>query len=325
MLAGIIRKEKPAIIHAASGYRGYEIAVMAKTLSDHFSIPWIYEVRSFHEHTWTSDSFHAKTASHTEQRMERENSLMLLADHVVTISETMKEAIIERGVDAERITVVPNAVDMDSFAPQKKKAKLIRQLGLRKKTVLGYISNISRREGHDILIKAIPLMVKTNPNIVLLIVGDGREKSNMEKLVSELHIENQVIFTGNIDHRQIKDYYSIIDLFIVPRRRDYASDLVTPLKPYEAMAMKIPLLVSNRPALLEIIGENRGFSFATENVKDLAEVAIGCLENISECGKRTEAAFKWLIKNRTWAMNAVIYKNLYADILQKHRDDNNDD
>ena len=125
LLAGIIRKESPQIIHAASGYKGYELATMADTLSRHFSIPWIYEVRSFHEHTWTNDHFQAETSIHTKLRMDKENSLMHRATHVVTISDSMKEAIIERGIPEEKVTVVPNAVDTDYFKPKKKNSKLV--------------------------------------------------------------------------------------------------------------------------------------------------------------------------------------------------------
>ena len=132
LLAGIIRKEAPGIIHAASGYKGYELATMADTLSRHFSIPWIYEVRSFHEHTWTNDHFQAETSIHTKLRMDKENSLMQRADHVVTISESMKEAIIDRGIPEEKITVVPNAVDTTYFKPKKKSTKLINSLGIKK-------------------------------------------------------------------------------------------------------------------------------------------------------------------------------------------------
>jgi glycosyltransferase involved in cell wall biosynthesis len=315
MLAGIIRHQTPSIIHAASGYKGYELAVMAKALSDHFSLPWIYEVRSFHEHTWTNDDFQAKTSSHTKQRMVRENSLMQKADHIVTISESMKAAIIERGIDAEKITVVPNAVDCEKFKPKRKKARLLRTHGLRKKKVLGYISNMSRREGHEILIKAMPAIIENHPDAMLLLVGDGRERPALEKLTSECGVVDHVIFTGNVDHGLITDYYAIIDLFIVPRRRDYAADLVTPLKPYEAMAMKIPLLVSDRPALKEIIGDDRGFSFETENIEDLAGAVDECLSNPSECSKRSRHAHSWLLENRTWDLNAEVYKDLYRRVL----------
>lgn len=314
LLAGIIRKEAPGIIHAASGYKGYELATMADTLSRHFSIPWIYEVRSFHEHTWTNDHFQAETSIHTKLRMDKENSLMQKANHVVTISESMKEAIIKRGIPEEKITVVPNAVDTTYFKPKKKSAKLINSLGVKNKSVIGYISNMSYREGHDVLIKAFKTISKEVTDAVLLLVGNGREKENLEKLVNELGLEEKVIFTGNVDHSLIKEYYALIDLFVVPRRRDYAADLVTPLKPYEAMGMKIPLLMSDRAALKEIIGEDRGFIFKTEDEEDLANVAIGCLNDPSECKRRANIAHEWLIANRTWEMNAEIYKQLYTEL-----------
>jgi len=316
LLAGIIRKESPQIIHAASGYKGYELATMADTLSRHFSIPWIYEVRSFHEHTWTNDHFQAETSIHTKLRMDKENSLMHRATHVVTISDSMKEAIIERGIPEEKVTVVPNAVDTDYFKPKKKNSKLVGSLNLKNKTVLGYISNMSYREGHDVLIRAFKKITSQIDNSILLLVGSGREKENLENLVKQLNLSDKVIFTGNVDHSLIKDYYALIDLFVVPRRRDYAADLVTPLKPYEAMGMKIPLLMSDRAALKEIIGEDRGFIFKTEDEEDLANVAINCLNNKDECSKRASIAHEWLINNRTWKMNAEIYKNLYSKIIK---------
>ena len=317
LLAGLIRKENPAILHAASGYKGYELATMAKVLSDHFSIPWIYEVRSFHEHTWTKDVFYANNSWHTKQRMLKENALMHQANHVVTISDSMKEALITRGIPEEKITIVPNAVDIQSFVPGRKSRKLVKKLGVEKMKILGYISNMSLREGHDILIRAIPHIVKEYPDIILLIVGDGPQKDNLEKLVRDLDIESKVIFTGKVDHAEVQDYYRLIDLFIVPRRRDYASDLVTPLKPYEAMALEIPLVVSDRKALIEIIGEDRGFSFKTEDHEDLARVVFDCLKNPDKCKARADAAKKWLINNRTWKKNADIYQELYSKLIKE--------
>ena len=316
LLAGIIRKEAPEIIHAASGYKGYELATMADTLSRHFSIPWIYEVRSFHEHTWTNDHFQAETSIHTKLRMDKENSLMERANHVVTISESMKEAIVARGIPEDKITVVPNAVDTSYFKPIKKNSKLMNSLGIKNKSVIGYISNMSYREGHDVLIKAFKTISQKVDDAVLLLVGSGREKENLENLVNQLGLNEKVIFTGNVDHSLIKQYYALIDLFVVPRRRDYAADLVTPLKPYEAMGMKIPLLMSDRAALKEIIGEDRGFIFKTEDEEDLAQVAIECLNDKEECKRRANVAHEWLVANRTWDMNAEIYKKLYSNLTR---------
>jgi glycosyltransferase involved in cell wall biosynthesis len=318
MLAGIIRNEQPALIHAASGYKGYELAVMAESLSRHFGIPWIYEVRSFHEHTWTNDPKYAMNSEHTRLRIEKENSLMKKAECVVTISESMKQAIIERGIEPDSITIVPNAVDRYRFKPLQRNEALQLELGLKDSFTLGYISNMSLREGHDILIKAIPTLIKEHRNVKLLLVGDGKERENLEKLVEELKIQDRVIFTGNVDHSKIQEYYALIDLFVVPRRQDYASDLVTPLKPFEAMAMKIPLLVSDRPALLEIIGEDRGFSFRTEDSQHLAEMISQFINNPNKAAIRVENAAKWISESRTWEHNAQIYTDLYCELANSN-------
>jgi len=321
LLAGLIRTENPEILHAASGYKGYELATMAKVLSEHFSIPWVYEVRSFHEHTWTKDIFYANNSWHTKQRILKENSLMMHATQVVTISESMKEALIDRGIPAEKITIVPNAVDIDSFLPGQKSKKLIKRLKLEKKKILGYISNISIREGHEVLIRSLPLILEEHPDAVIMIVGDGPEKDNLIQIVSELEIEEKVLFTGKVDHSEIQDYYRLIDLFIVPRKRDYASDLVTPLKPYEAMALEVPLIVSDRKALIEIIGKDRGYSFKTEDPEDLANLVCYCLNNMDECKSRAKTARAWLIKNRTWEKNAQLYRKLYENIRREWAND----
>ena len=162
----------------------------------------------------------------------------------------------------------------------------------------------------------MPQVIEKIDDAILLVVGDGPEKDNLEKLVRDLEIENKVIFTGKIDHAEIQDYYRIIDLFIVPRKRDYASDLVTPLKPYEAMALEIPLIVSDRKALLEIIGKNRGFSFKTGDFEDLADTVIKCFSNYDNAKTKAKSARTWLIENRTWEKNAQIYKKLYSKLTK---------
>jgi len=316
MLQSIVEKERPCLIHAASGYRGFEMAIMANALSKRYGIPWIYEVRSFHEQTWTDDRQFAVDSERTRLREKRENSLMREADKVVTISESMLRALIERGVDSENISVVPNAMDASMFRPGKKKLKLSRSLNLHKKFVIGYISNMSMREGHDILVNAFNIVSESIEDARLLLVGDGKERDSISRLVSDYGISDKVIMTGEIDHQDVVDYYRLIDLFVVPRRRDYAADLVTPMKPYEAMALKIPIIVSDRDALMEIIGEDRGRSFETEDAEDLARVILDCQINYSDCEKTAESAREWLVENRTWKQNGEIYAKLYEQLTE---------
>lgn len=317
--ASVIRRQGGSVIHAASGYHGYDLALKGLALGKHFDLPVIYEARSFHEHTWTGDRFYGECSTYTEMRKAQEHRCMRQADWVVTISNTMVEALSARGVDRGKITVIPNAINPDKFRTIDVDRTLRSQLFNSGQNVVGYISNISRREGHDVLLRAIAELRRRGTNVACLIVGEGPERESLQTLSRNLGIAEHVVFTGKVDHGDIDRYYSVIDVFVVPRRRDYASDLVTPLKPYEAMAMRKPLLVSDRPALREIVGQNeeRGLVFRSEAHVDLAEKVQLFVESPHLQRRMAEKGRRWVLSERTWDANAKRYKELYAELLER--------
>ena len=315
--AASIRDFRPHILHAASGVRGYELALKALALRKIFDIPVIYEVRSFHEHTWAPMSIAVEMAEYTQMRIIQENRCMREADMVVTICERMRTAIAARGIPKEKIHVVPNGVNPDHFPPQDADPALRDELGLSGK-ILGYVSNISRREGHDILLRAAREMISKGNDISVLIVGDGPEKANLERLALELGMNDRVCFTGSVPHADVARYYALIDLFVVPRRRDFAADYVTPLKPFEALALGKTILISDRPALEEVItpGE-RGWSFKTEDAMDLAKQAEILLADPVLMKRLAETGRNWVITERNWAMNAKRYEEIYNLVVDQ--------
>jgi glycosyltransferase involved in cell wall biosynthesis len=316
--AAILRKVRPAIIHAASGIRGYELALKALALRERFGIPVVYEVRSLHEHSWGPSGLSTEISELTDARARQENRCSLAADKVVTISQCMREELIDRGVPEDKIVVVPNAVDGSKFVVQPRDDAFRARIGIQSRVVLGYISNVSRREGHDVLLSALPLLRNRGYDAGLLIVGVGPELENLKALAGSLGIAEHVVFTGAVPHDDINDYYAAIDIFVVPRRRDYASDLVTPLKPFEAMAMERTIIVSDRPALSEVVEPGkRGMTFRTESPESLARVAAELIEN-NELARRLAAeGRRWVLENRTWEQNAEAYRNVYEELLQR--------
>lgn len=310
--ASVIRKHGGALIHAASGYHGFDAALKGLALRRHFSIPMIYEVRSFHEHTWTREHYAAEVSPYTALRKGQEERCMREADFVVTISESSRTVLSERGVPAEKITVIPNAIDEAFFSERNIEASFRDRFAKPGQKIVGYISNISYREGHSILLRGIERLRARGCDVVGLIVGDGPLRNELEELAVELGIGNYVHFVGSIDHAEIPAYYAITDIFVVPRRRDYAADFVTPLKPYEAMAMRIPLVVSDRPALQEIVaGGKRGKVFRTEEPDDLARVVEELIRHPEDARRIADAAYTWVTTERTWRQNARRYKDLY--------------
>ncbi|MEX2658819.1 MAG: glycosyltransferase family 4 protein [Acidimicrobiales bacterium] len=316
--AAIIRRCGADLIHAASGFRGYELALKGIALARHFGIPLVYEVRSLHEHLWGSPRMRDKLGREwTQLRIAQENRCMGEADAVVTISRAMREVLVARGVAEDKITIIPNAVDVAAFEPAAPDLPLKRRLGLPDGApVVGYISNVSHREGHDVLLRGFAAVARVRDDVRCLVVGDGPERTGIERLAASLGIGDRVVFTGEVDHREIRRYYSIIDVFVVPRRPDYAADHVTPLKPFEALALERAMIVSDLPSLREIVGEEeRGLLFRPEDPAALARRIGDLLDDPARRRTLGGTGRAWILRERTWDRNAERYLELYQSVL----------
>ena len=306
-------RERPAIINAGSGNRGYDAALVGLALREHLGIPLVYEARSFLETTWTTDERLAETAELTRRRDTAERRAMLAADGVITIGEAMRDDLIGRGVPADRISVVPNGVDPIAFAPLDPDPELRRSYGLEGKAVVGYVSTMDvAREGQEILIEATARLVRAGRAVACLLVGDGERRPELEALARKAGIGGSVVFTGRVPHADVRRLYPLIDVFVVPRIDDRAARLVTPLKPFEAMAMGRPLVVADLPALLEIAAPDlRGLSFPTGDAEALAAVLGDLLDQPELQTRLGEAGRAWVLAERTWTANGPRYRSAY--------------
>ena len=300
----IAERLRPEIVHAGSGHHGYDTALVGLALAQRFGLPFVYEVRSSLEQTWTGELAYAEHGERFERRMRQEERCMQEADVVACICETLRDDLIGRGIDPEKIHVLPNGVDPAAFTPRAKPESLRLRLGLPDVFTVGYISNLGYREGFEFLVRATQHLVQQGREIHSLIVGDGPRRDSLEQLVEACGLADHVTFTGSVPHDDVADHYALLDLFVVPRRHDRASRLITPLKPYEAMAMEIPIIVADQPALLEIVADGRGFSFKSEDAHDLAR-QIGVVTDDSQARKdAVNAAAFWIREERTWSHNA---------------------
>ena len=314
MLADDLR---PALVQAGSGYRGYETALVALSVARALGVPFIYEVRSFLEQTWTGEIDRSEQGEYYHRRRNQETRCMLEADLVYTISDAMRDEITSRGVPADKVYVVPNVVDTQRFKPRPANMELKKALGLDGLFVLGYISNLGKREGIDNLIRAVKILREHHPGVGGLVVGDGPERDALTELVASLDLEGCVTITGHVDNSKIEDYYSIIDLFVIPRIDDLASRYVVPLKPLEAMAMQRPIVAADLPALRELLGNGeRGLLFPPGDPRALAEVASRMIAQESERAKMAASAYTWVQSERTIETNAQRYARSLATIDQ---------
>jgi glycosyltransferase involved in cell wall biosynthesis len=323
--AVVARAERPAIIHASSGGRGYESALVGLALGAHLDRPVVYEVRSLFDGPASSADRTASDATSTRERYRRRDATevrsMLAADAVVTLAETMKSDIVARGVPAGRIFIVPNGVDPDAFQPQAADPALRERYGLGERFVIGYVSNLDHpREGHETLIEATAILAAAGRDVACLIVGEGRRRAELESIAAASGAADRIVFTRSVPHTEVAAMYALLDAFVVPRRDERAARLVTPLKPFEAMAMARPLVVADLPALTEVAPDGeRSLAYRAEDAAALA-AAVGRLMDDTELAARLGAAGReWVTRERTWAANGPRWTEIYEAVLAARR------
>lgn len=313
-LMGLVRRLRPAAIHAASDHRN---ALLALAVGRACGIPVVYEVRGFWEDTWSSKQGKAaEEAVAYRWRRERELECMRRADRVVTLAGVMRQELMARGVPGGKIVVVPNAVDPAAFQPEDRDPGLARELGIEPgEVVVGYVSSFVAYEGIRFLIEATARLARRGLPVRCLLVGDGEERDVLEARARELGVEGRVVFTGRVPHQEVARYYGLIDAFVVPRTGHRVCQMVTPLKPYEAMAMERAVVVSGVQALREMVVPGKtGLVFHPEDPEHLADVLEPLIRSPERRRTLGRAARDWVCRHRTWTQNGDRYAELYREL-----------
>jgi glycosyltransferase involved in cell wall biosynthesis len=319
LAAEVAQRERPAIIQAASGLRGFDTPLVGVALRDHLQRPLVYEVRGFLETVWTSDPDLAENAEWSRRRYAREAEVMAAVDAITTLSDAMRDELVARGVPEDKITVVPNGIDAHAFAPTAPDPELRRRYGLDGRWVFGYVSNLDHpREGHEVLIEAAARLTRAGRSVACLLVGDGKRRAQLQAMAEASGAASSIVFTGRVPFEAVREHYALLDAFVVPRLPDRASRFVTPLKPYEAMAMGIPLVVSDLPALTDIAApDERGLAFRTGDAAALTATLERLMDQPDVGRTLGSAGRRWVVAERTWDADGRRYRDLYESVLER--------
>ncbi|MEX3598488.1 glycosyltransferase [Kocuria carniphila] len=311
-LAPLAKQERPFVIHGASNHWN---GLAAVTAANRLGLPSIYEVRGLWEVTRGSrDPEWAKGGMYRFMaRMEADAASE--ATRVFAITNALKEELVNRGVDPDKITVVPNAVDAERFTPQPRDTELEKSLELVGRTVIGYIGSVLDYEGLGMLVDAADVMRTRRQDFAALIVGDGAELEKFQELVRERDLEEFVRFTGRVPHEDVERYYSLVDIAPFPRLPLPVCEMVSPLKPFEALAMGKAVVASDVAALAEIIqpGVN-GLLHRKGDVEDLTRQLEVLLDDQSLREELAEKGRHWVRENRQWSDMARIVSDIYEDL-----------
>jgi glycosyltransferase involved in cell wall biosynthesis len=310
--ARLTARLRPAVLHAASNYAN---AVIALALRDATRLPVVYEVRGFWEDTWLSRHAGTRDLKLSDRyRLTRalETHCMKSADLVVTLGEAMRDEILERGVDPDKVIIVPNGVSEEFLRPlPDDQGRLRASLGIKPgEHVVGLVSSLVAHEGIGTLLEAVKILGDRGVRTRALIVGDGPERPALQRQAAALGLD--AIFPGRVPMSQVRAYHAVLDVFVVPRTPDRVCQLVTPLKPVEAMASGLPVVVSAVKALAEIVNDKvTGLLSPPLDAAALADTLQTVLEDLQLRAELGANAREWVARDRTWAHNAARYREAY--------------
>ena len=250
------------------------------------------------------------------QRLELEAGRM--ADACFAISEALKADLVAGGLPEEKITVLPNAVDVERFTPLPPDGELLEKYALRDRVVVGFIGSFTAYEGLEHLLDAVLELNWRNLPVSLLLVGDGAGLARLRELHRARGSHPAVIFTGRVPFDEVKRYYSLIDIMPFPRIPAKVCHCVPPLKPLEAMAMGKAVLVSHVAALTEIVRDGEtGLVCESGNLPDLVE-KLEALVTAPEMRRRLATQGRaWVLAERDWHRVSERILRVYEGLLEK--------
>ena len=313
-LISLIKEKNPDILHAHSPALNGIAAIYA---GRRFKIPVVYEVRAFWEDAAVDQGTSTEQGWRYKLTRSLENFVFRNVQQVTTICEGLKNDIKSRNICDQSITVIPNAVEFErfskSFIPDE---QIISNFNLTIGSTLGFIGSFYDYEGLDLAIRAMPVLMKTNPNIKLLLIGTGLQDLNLRNLVTCMGLENNVLFAGKVSFAEVERYYSVIDVLVYPRKKLRLTDLVTPLKPLEAMALQKIFIASDVGGHRELVENGvTGVLFKAENIDSFVNTVnslLGCKQLQNTVRKN---GLEFVKNERNWTKSVEKYEKVYFNSL----------
>ncbi|MDO6691877.1 glycosyltransferase, exosortase A system-associated [Aliiglaciecola sp. 3_MG-2023] len=311
-----IEIEKPDILHAHSPALNGLAAIKAAKKT---GLPLVYEIRAF----WEDAAVDHGTCKEGDLRyrltQKMETHVVNKANAVTTICEGLRQDLLSRGIADNKITVIPNAVNIEQFnIITERNESLENQYQLKDKVVLGFLGSFYGYEGLDLIVAAMPKILQSIPNAVFLFVGGGPQEQNLKNQINQLGLQKHVIMPGRVPHSEVDKYYSLVDLLVYPRKPMRLTELVTPLKPLEAMAQGKLVLASDVGGHKELIEDGKtGWLFDSGNIDQLASTAVNVLSNRDSWPDMIENGRNFVMQIRNWKNSVANYQSIYENLLRK--------
>ena len=312
----VIADFRPDILHAHSPVLDALAALRARK---RFGLPLVYEIRAFWEDAAVGNETGTEGSLRYRATRLLETWAVRRADAVAVICEGLRGDLVARGIDPAKIMVSPNGVDLTLFGdPAPYDAALAAQLGVTGDEVIGFIGSFYAYEGLDDLIAAMPALVAARPRAKLVLVGGGPCEEALRAQAAASPVAGHIHFAGRVPHQQVERYYSIIDVLAYPRKKMRLTDLVTPLKPLEAMAQGRLVAASDVGGHRELIEDGvTGTLFAPDDPAGMAAALAALLADRDGWDARRARGRAFVAAERNWAVNVGRYEPVYQKLTEK--------
>ncbi len=306
---------RPDILHAHSPVLD---ALAGLIVARRRKLPLVYEIRAFWEDAAVGNGTGTEGSLAYRTTRALETWAVGRADGVAVICEGLRDDLIARGIDGGKIMVSPNGVDMTLFgAVPPRDDALAATLGLDGKDVVGFIGSFYDYEGLDDLIAAMPALIAARPDARLLLVGGGPMADALAAQAVASPVADAIHFVGRVPHAEVERYYGLIDILAYPRKRMRLTDLVTPLKPLEAMAQGRMVAASDVGGHRELIRDgDTGTLFPPDDPPAIAAALAGMFDDRADWPSRRQRARAFVERDRNWSSNILRYEPLYHRLIQ---------
>jgi PEP-CTERM/exosortase A-associated glycosyltransferase len=314
-LADLVQRLRPDVLHAHSPVLN---AIPALKVGRRFGLPVVYEVRAFWEDAAVDHGTHAEWGLRYRMTRALETYALRRADHVTTICEGLRSDIRARGVPADRVTVIPNAVDIEAFPPGGVADEALKaRLGLAGALVVGFIGSFYAYEGLDLLLESYGSILQRLPDARLLLVGGGPQDAALRQQAERLGIADKVVFAGRVPHAEVARYYDLVDILAYPRHSMRLTELVTPLKPLEAMAQGRIFVASDVGGHRELIKHREtGFLFKAGRAQSLADAVVELAGEPDLWPALRANGRRFVERERNWTVSVDRYQPVYERLLR---------
>ena len=315
-----IDRFRPDVLHAHSPVL---CALAALKAGRSRGVPVMYEIRAFWEDAAVGNGTGVEGSLRYRLTRAAESWAARRVDALAVICEPLKRDLIARGIPAGKIMVSPNGVDMGVFGtPPVHDADFAAELGLADADVVGFVGSFYDYEGLDDLIAAMPALVSARPRAQLLMVGGGPMDAALRAQAAASPVAGHIRFTGRVPHDVVERYYGLIDILAYPRKAMRLTDLVTPLKPLEAMAQGRIVAASDVGGHRELIRDgDTGTLFTPDDPSAIAASLSQLFADRGRWDAQRKRARTYVEAERNWSSNILGYEPVYQRLIAAQQTD----